>query len=184
MISRDPTVVLVVARVMDRVTLSKSVIVGVVSVTALVIRLRLRDGTASCASQQATDQTPRRAIAWIQQNFQWRRLGTDRETRANAVREFEAVAIHMVFRIAIHIAIHMVFRIAIHMTFRIAPRFPCCDMRTHRAAECFGVRERHARVSESNRFAHQFFGMTRAFEKGVIAGDFDFAPTHLVVTPR
>ena len=57
-------------------------------------------------------------------------------------------------------------------------------MRTHRAAECFGVRERHARVSESNRFAHQFFGMTRAFEKGVIAGDFDFAPTHIVVTPR
>ena len=176
MISRVSTVVRVVVRVMDRVTLSKSVIVRAVSVTALVIRLRLRDGTASCASQQATDQTPRRAIAWIQQNFQWRRLGTDRETRANAVREFEAVAFH--------IAIHMVFRIAIHMTFRIAPRFPCRDMRTHRAAECFGVRERHARVSESNRFAHQFFGMTRAFEKGVIAGDFDFAPTHLVVTPR
>lgn len=173
--------ILVVVRVPTSIPLRTFVPTGIVSITVVMIRFRLRDRTASRARQQATDQTPRRAIAGIEQHFQWRRLGTDRETRANAMREFEARAVGVAFKMASTVAFKVAFKVASNMTPRTARRFPCRDMRTHRAAERFGIRERHARVTESNRLAHEFFGMTRAFEKSVIASDFDFAPTSFFV---
>lgn len=49
-------------------------------------------------------------------------------------------------------------------------------MCTHRAANRLNIGQRNAGVTEARRLFHQFLGMTRAPEKGVITLNNEFAP--------